>query len=53
MVDLETHWIIDIIFSRETGQIEDWLKPHPNLQVIFDPLIHSYHFTKPEDSEHI
>ena len=34
MVDLETHRIIDIIDSRETQQVEEWLKSYPNLQVI-------------------
>ena len=26
MVDLETHRIIDILDSRETGKVEDWLR---------------------------
>ena len=34
MVDLETHRIIDILDSRETGKVEDWLRYYPNLQVI-------------------
>lgn len=34
MVDLETHRIIDIINSRETKQVEEWLKSYPNLQII-------------------
>ncbi|MCD7836660.1 MAG: transposase [Lachnospiraceae bacterium] len=34
MVDLDTHRIIDIIDSRETKQVEEWLKSHPNLKVI-------------------
>ena len=34
MVDLETHRIIDIIDSRETKQVEEWLKTFPNLKVI-------------------
>ena len=34
MVDLETHRIIDILDSRETGKVEDWLRSYPNLQVI-------------------
>lgn len=34
MVDLETHRIIDIIDSRETQQVEEWLKSFPDLQVI-------------------
>lgn len=34
MVDLESHRIIDIIDSRETKNVEKWLKTYPNLQVI-------------------
>ena len=34
MIDLETHRIIDIIESRETQQVEEWLRSYPNLQVI-------------------
>lgn len=34
MVDLETHRIVDIIDSRETKQVEEWLKTFPNLKVI-------------------
>lgn len=34
MVDLETHRIIDIIDSRETKPVEDWLKTYPNLKVV-------------------
>lgn len=34
MVDLETHRIIDIIYSRETKQVEEWLRSYPNLQII-------------------
>lgn len=34
MVNLETHRIIDIIDSRETKQVEEWLKTYPNLKVI-------------------
>lgn len=34
MVDLETHRIIDIIDSRETKRVEEWLRSYPNLQVI-------------------
>lgn len=34
MVDLETHRIIDIIDSRETKQVEEWLMSYPNLQII-------------------
>lgn len=34
MVNLDTHRIIDIIDSRETKQVEEWLKTYPNLKVI-------------------
>jgi len=34
MVDLESHRIIDILDSRETKQVEEWLRSFPNLQVI-------------------
>ena len=34
MVDLESHRIIDIIDSRETKDVEKWLRTYPNLQVI-------------------
>lgn len=34
MVDLETHRIIDLIDSRETKAVEEWLKTYPNLEVI-------------------
>ena len=34
MVDLETHRIVDLLDSRETGKVEEWLKSYPNLQVI-------------------
>ena len=34
MVNLDTHRIIDIIDSRETKKVEEWLKSYPNLKVI-------------------
>lgn len=34
MVDLDSHRIIDIIDSRETKQVENWLLAYPNLEVI-------------------
>uniref|UniRef100_UPI0037508CD7 transposase n=1 Tax=Robinsoniella peoriensis TaxID=180332 RepID=UPI0037508CD7 len=34
MVNLESHRIVDIIESRETKDVENWLKTYPNLQVI-------------------
>ena len=35
MVDLESHRIIDLLDSRETGKVEEWLKSYTNIQVIF------------------
>ena len=34
MVDLETHRIIDLLDSRETCKVEEWLRSYPNIQVI-------------------
>ena len=34
MVDLESHRIIDLLDSRETGKVEEWLKSYPNIQDI-------------------
>lgn len=34
MVDLETHRIIDLIDTRETSAVAEWLKTYPNLQII-------------------
>ena len=34
MVDLDRHRIIDIIDSRETKKVEEWLRSYPNLKVI-------------------
>lgn len=34
MVDLDSHKIIDIIDSRETKQVENWLLTYPNLEII-------------------
>lgn len=34
MVDLDTHRIIDIIDSRETKRVEEWLKSYPHLEII-------------------
>lgn len=34
MVDLDTHRSIDIIDSRETKKVEEWLKSYPHLEVI-------------------
>ena len=34
MVDLESHRIIDLIPSRETTDVANWLATFPNIQVI-------------------
>lgn len=34
MVDLETHRVVDMIDSRETEKVAEWLKTYPNIQVI-------------------
>lgn len=34
IVDIDTHRIIDIIDSRETEKVAEWLKAYPNLEVI-------------------
>ena len=34
MVNLDTHRIGDIIDSRETKNVEEWLRSYPNLKVI-------------------
>ena len=34
MVDLGSHRIIDIIDTRETTEVAEWLKTYPNIQVI-------------------
>lgn len=34
MVDLESHRIIDILDSRDTKRVEEWLRSFPNLSVI-------------------
>lgn len=39
MVNLDTHKIVDIIDSRETKQVEEWLKTFPNLTV-FHVMVH-------------
>lgn len=42
MVDLETHRIIDLIDSRETKAVEEWLKTYPNLEVISRDGVQAY-----------
>lgn len=34
LVDIDTHRIIDVIDSRETEKVAEWLKTYPNLEVI-------------------
>lgn len=34
MVDLDTHRIINLLPSRDTGDVEKWLASYPNLEVI-------------------
>ncbi|WP_061996554.1 transposase [Clostridium sp. ATCC 25772] len=34
MVDIDTHQIIDIIFSRELNDVVEWLKTYPNLKIV-------------------
>lgn len=42
MVDIDTHRIIDIIDSRETKQVKEWLQTYPNLQVVSRDGAQSY-----------
>lgn len=34
MVDIDTHRIIDLLASRETADVAEWLKSYPNLEVV-------------------
>lgn len=34
MVDIHSHRIIDMIQSRELGDITEWLRTYPNLRII-------------------
>lgn len=34
MVDLDTHRIIDLLPSRETQAVQEWLKTYPNIRII-------------------
>ncbi|MCG4581006.1 ISL3 family transposase [Clostridium cochlearium] len=34
MIDIESHKIIDIIFSRENNDVSEWLKSYPNIKVV-------------------
>ena len=33
MVDIDTHRIIDLLASRESADVAEWLKSYPNLEV--------------------
>ncbi|OFI05810.1 transposase [Clostridium acetireducens DSM 10703] len=34
MIDIESHKVIDIIFSRENNDVSEWLKSYPNIKVV-------------------
>ena len=34
MVDLDTHRIIDLLPSRETQAVQEWLKTYPNIRMV-------------------
>lgn len=34
MVDIDTHRVIDLISSRETADVTEWLKTYPNLEMV-------------------
>ena len=34
MINIDTHQIIDIIFSRELNDVVEWLKTYPNLKIV-------------------
>ena len=34
MVDLESHKIIDLIPTRNTNEVKEWLSKYPNIEVI-------------------
>lgn len=34
MVDLDTHRIIDLLPSRETQAVQEWLKTYPNIRIV-------------------
>lgn len=34
MVDIDTHRIIDLLASRESADVAEWLKSYPNLEVV-------------------
>lgn len=34
MVDMDTHQVIDMIFSRELNDVVTWLKTYPNIQIV-------------------
>ena len=34
MVDFDTHWIIDMIPSRDVADVKKWLSEYPNIEVV-------------------
>lgn len=34
MIDIDTHRVIDMIFSRELNDVTKWLKTYPNVQIV-------------------
>ena len=34
MIDIDTHRVIDMIFSRELNDVTKWLKTYPNMQIV-------------------
>ncbi|OOM80483.1 transposase [Clostridium puniceum] len=34
MIDIDTHRVIDMIFSREINDVTKWLKTYPNMQIV-------------------
>ncbi|WP_143328503.1 transposase, partial [Clostridium botulinum] len=34
MIDIETHRIVDILFSRANNDVSKWLKSYPNIKVV-------------------
>lgn len=53
MVDIHTHRIVDLIPSRETDDVTEWLKSYPNIEVISRDGSASYHTAIKNAGEHI
>lgn len=34
MIDIDTHRVIDMIFSRELNDVTKWLKTYRNMQIV-------------------